>query len=93
MDGDSGQSAGKCPVVGSGLDKNAVVLEMSNSTWWPNRLNLKILHQNTALGDPMGEAFDYAEEFKSLDLNAVKQDLLALMTNSQEWWPARAVQR
>ena len=88
MDGDSGQNAGKCPVVGGGLEKNAVVLEMSNSTWWPNHLNLRILHQNTAVSDPMGEAFDYAEEFKSLDLNAVKRDLFALMTDSQEWWPA-----
>ena len=87
MDGDSGQSGGKCPVMG-GLEKNAVVLEMSNQVWWPNHLNLKILHQHSAQSDPMGEAFDYAEEFKSLDLNAVKQDIFALMTNSQEWWPA-----
>jgi len=87
MDGTSDQSAGKCPVSG-GLEKNAVVLEMSNQIWWPNHLNLKILHQNSALCDPMGEAFDYAEEFKSLDLNAVKQDLFALMTTSQDWWPA-----
>ena len=88
MDGDSSQSGGKCPVVGGGLEKNAVVLEMSNSIWWPNHLNLKILHQNTSLSDPMGEAFNYAEEFKSLDLDAVKLDLFALMTESQEWWPA-----
>ena len=88
MDGDSGQSAGKCPVVGGGLDKNAVVLEMSNSTWWPNQLNLRLLHQNTAVSDPMDKAFDYAEAFKGLDLDAVKQDLFALMTDSQAWWPA-----
>ncbi len=88
MDGDSSQNAGKCPVVGGGLEKNAVVLEMSNSIWWPNQLNLKVLHQNTPKADPMGQAFDYAEEFKSLDLAAVKQDILALMTDSQEWWPA-----
>jgi catalase-peroxidase len=88
MDGDSSQNAGKCPVVGGGLEKNAVVLEMSNQIWWPNQLNLKILHQNSALCDPMGEAFDYAKAFKSLDLNAVKQDLFALMTTSQDWWPA-----
>jgi catalase-peroxidase len=82
MDGDS-----KCPVM-HGVEKNAVVLEMSNQLWWPNQLNLKILHQNSPLSDPMGEAFDYAEEFKSLDLEALKQDLFALMTDSQEWWPA-----
>ena len=77
----------KCPVM-HGTDKNAVVLEMSNQLWWPNQLDLKILHQNSPLSDPMGEAFNYAEEFKSLDLEAVKQDLFALMTTSQEWWPA-----
>jgi len=82
MDGDS-----KCPVM-HGVEKNAVVLEMSNLLWWPNQLNLKILHQNSPLTDPMGEAFDYAAEFKTLDLEAVRQDLYALMTDSQEWWPA-----
>ena len=87
MDGDSSQSGGKCP-VGGGLEKNAVVLEMSNQVWWPNHLNLKILHQQPPASDPMGEAFDYAEAFNSLDLDAVKQDLFALMTQSQEWWPA-----
>jgi len=61
---------------------------MSNRDWWPNQLNLKILHQNFSLSDPMGQDFNYAEEFKSLDLNAVKEDLYALMTDSQEWWPA-----
>ncbi|USJ26904.1 catalase/peroxidase HPI (plasmid) [Ensifer adhaerens] len=60
----------------------------SNRDWWPNQLNLKILHQNSSLSDPMGEAFDYAEEFKKLDLPAVKSDLFALMTDSQDWWPA-----
>jgi catalase-peroxidase len=60
----------------------------SNRDWWPNQLNLRILHQNTAQSDPMGEAFDYAEEFKKLDLEALRQDLNALMTDSQEWWPA-----
>ena len=71
MDGDSSQSGGKCPVMHGGLEKNAVVLEMSNQIWWPNHLNLKILHQHSPKSDPMGEAFDYAEEFKTLDLNAV----------------------
>ena len=60
----------------------------SNRDWWPNQLNLKILHQHSSLSDPMGENFNYAEAFKSLDLAAVKQDLLALMTDSQDWWPA-----
>ncbi len=83
MDGDS-----KCPVIHGALEKNAVVLEMSNQLWWPNHLNLKILHQNSPLTDPLGETFDYAEAFKTLDLGAVKQDLYALMTDSQEWWPA-----
>jgi catalase-peroxidase len=59
-----------------------------NREWWPNQLNLTILHQNSSLSDPMGEAFDYAEEFKQLDLAAVKKDLTALMTDSQDWWPA-----
>ena len=85
MDGDS-----KCPVDhgGEGQRKTAVVLKMSNDQWWPNSLSLKILHQHSPLSDPMEEDFDYAEEFKSLDFNAVKQDLYALMTDSQEWWPA-----
>jgi catalase-peroxidase len=60
----------------------------TNRDWWPNRLNIQILHQHSALSNPMGEAFDYAKEFKSLDLNAVIKDLHALMTESQDWWPA-----
>jgi len=60
----------------------------SNSNWWPNRLNVQMLHQHSAKSNPMGEQFDYAEEFKKLDLAAVKKDLYALMTDSQEWWPA-----
>ena len=59
-----------------------------NLQWWPNQLNLKVLHQNSPAADPMGQAFDYAEEFKSLDLAAVKRDIEAVMTTSQEWWPA-----
>ena len=70
------KSVGKCPVV------------HTNRDWWPNQLNIQVLHQHSALSNPMGEAFDYAKEFKSLDLNAVIKDLHALMTNSQEWWPA-----
>ena len=60
----------------------------SNTDWWPKQLNLKILHQNTAASNPMGDDFDYAEAFKKLDLNALKQDLHRLMTDSQDWWPA-----
>jgi len=60
----------------------------SNRDWWPNQLNLKILHQNSPLSNPMGETFNYAEEFKKLDLKALKKDLYALMTDSQDWWPA-----
>ncbi|MEM0906143.1 MAG: catalase/peroxidase HPI [Pseudomonadota bacterium] len=84
--GDAG-SEGKCPVVG-GPNRHSVSGQMSNQQWWPNQLNLKVLHQNTPATDPMGEAFNYAEEFKTLDLEAVKQDLYALMTDSQAWWPA-----
>ena len=78
---------GQCPVM-HGSDKNAAVLKMSNHLWWPDRLHLHILHQNSPLADPLGQDFDYAEEFKTLDLAAVKQDLYALMTESQAWWPA-----
>jgi catalase-peroxidase len=82
MDGE-----GKCPVVGHGHQRT-VVLSMSNQQWWPNQLTLKILHQNSPLTNPMGTGFNYAEEFKSLDLHAVRADLFALMTDSQPWWPA-----
>jgi catalase-peroxidase len=61
---------------------------MSNREWWPNQLNLRVLHQHSSLSNPMGEEFNYAEEFKKLDLGALKQDLYALMTDSQDWWPA-----
>lgn len=74
-------STGKCPVVHTAVGR-------VNRDWWPNQLNVQILHQQSPLSDPMGEAFDYAEEFKSLDLDAVIKDLHALMTDSQEWWPA-----
>jgi len=80
---------GGCPVPhgtprGTHMDAGM----MTNRDWWPNQLNLKVLHQNSALSDPMGPAFRYAEEFKKLDLAALKTDLSALMTRSQDWWPA-----
>ncbi|AYG68465.1 MULTISPECIES: catalase/peroxidase HPI [unclassified Rhizobium] len=78
------ETAGKCPFPHG----NTSVSARSNRDWWPNQLNLKILHQNSALSSPMGKAFNYAEEFKKLDLEALKKDLFALMTDSQEWWPA-----
>jgi catalase-peroxidase len=73
----------KNPVMGSTVGGG-----MSNRDWWPNQLNLKILHQHSAKNNPMGKAFNYAEEFKKLDFKALKKDLYALMTNSQDWWPA-----
>ena len=77
----------KCPFAGN-VTKNTVAGSRNNTDWWPEQLNLKILHQHSALSDPMDEKFDYAEEFKSLDLHAVVRDLTALMTDSQDWWPA-----
>ncbi len=82
MDGNDIGNAGKCPVM------HATAGVRSNRDWWPNQLNLKILHQNTPESDPMGAEFSYAEEFKKLDLKALKKDLYALMTDSQDWWPA-----
>src|SRR5579862_8822354 len=75
------KSAGKCPFTGGSRGH-------ANRDWWPEGLDLQTLHRNSSLSDPMGEAFDYAKEFKSLDLNAVINDLTALMTDSQAWWPA-----
>jgi catalase-peroxidase len=77
----------KCPVTGK-TDKLTVSSGRSNRDWWPNQLNLKTLHQHSDLSNPMGEAFNYTEEFKKLDLEALKKDLYALMTDSQDWWPA-----
>ncbi|NTH54872.1 catalase/peroxidase HPI [Agrobacterium rhizogenes] len=77
-------NAGKCPVVHTHTAHGG----RSNRDWWPNQLNLRILHQNSSLSNPLGTAFNYAEEFKKLDLEALKKDLFALMTDSQEWWPA-----
>ncbi len=77
----------KCPVTGR-TSKKIAGGGTSNRDWWPNQLRLNILHQHSPLSNPMGEIFNYAEEFKSLDLNALKNDLYALMTDSQDWWPA-----
>ena len=79
-----GKKADKCPVVHGATN----VGMRSNSDWWPNRLNLRILRQNSSLSDPMGEAFRYAEEFEKLDFRALKKDLTALLTDVQDWWPA-----
>ncbi len=75
MDGDI-----KCPIMGS--------KRRTNRDWWPNQLNINVLHQHSAKSNPLGPDFDYREAFKTLDLDAVKQDLFALMTDSQDWWPA-----
>ena len=77
----------KCPVSG-GARRHTAAGAPANAGWWPNQLNLKILHQHSPLSDPMDKEFNYAEEFKSLDLDAVIKDLHALMTTSQDWWPA-----
>jgi len=77
----------KCPVTGK-TRKAISGGGTSNREWWPNQLNLKILHQNSNLSNPMGADFNYAEEFKKLDIEAIKKDLYALMTDSQDWWPA-----
>lgn len=70
------------------LEGNTMAGAPSNADWWPNQLNLKVLHQNSPAGNPMGEKFNYAEEFNKLDLKAVKKDIIQLMTTSQDWWPA-----
>src|SRR5690348_18497039 len=74
-------SDSNCPVAGGRHGR-------TNRDWWPDALDVSALHLNSNLSDPMGEAFDYAKEFKTLDLNAVIKDLHALMTDSQDWWPA-----
>ncbi len=92
MENPTGSTGGKCPFphLHGTTPKPAPTSNggRSNREWWPNQLNLKMLHQNSAPSDPMGADFDYAAEFKQLDLAAIKKDLYALMTDSQEWWPA-----
>src|SRR5579863_3985045 len=85
--GDNMESENKCPFAGDAR-KHTVAGAPSNAGWWPNQLKLNILHQHSSKSDPMGEGFNYAEEFKDLDLNTVIKDLRALMTASQDWWPA-----
>jgi catalase-peroxidase len=87
MDGNDTASAGKCPVL-HGARPNVTFGGRTNRDWWPNQLNLRILHQNPPAQDPMGGAFDYARAFRGLDYDALKADLRALMTDSQPWWPA-----
>ena len=87
MDGNGPTSGGQCPVM-HGAPRHASHALRSNRDWWPNQLNLKILNQNSAQSSPMGAEFSYADAFKTLDLDALKGDLVALMTTSQAWWPA-----
>jgi catalase-peroxidase len=87
MDGEIGAAAGQCPVA-HGTSRIAALRGRLSRDWWPNQLNLRVLHQNSDLSNPMGKGFNYAEEFKKLDLEALRKDLYALMTDSQDWWPA-----
>ena len=82
-----GNGEGKCPFAPA-EQRHTTAAALSNSDWWPEQLNLKILHQNSPVTNPMGAGFDYAKEFSSLDLASVKKDLNNLMTDSQDWWPA-----
>jgi catalase-peroxidase len=84
------QDATKCPVVGTNgtNGQHKATSSRSNRDWWPNQLRIEILHQNSPLADPMGEEFDYAKAFETIDLGALKKDVVAVMTTSQDWWPA-----
>ena len=85
--GQTSNGESECPFAPA-AQRHTAAGALSNSDWWPNQLNLKILHQNTPESNPMGEAFNYAEAFKSLDFDALKKDLYSLMNDSQDWWPA-----
>ena len=87
MDGNDNANSGKCPVM-HGAGSQTQVAARSNRDWWPNQLNLGILHQHSAKSNPMGDVFNYAKAFEKLDMAALKADLVALMTDSQDWWPA-----
>ena len=82
MDAKTDESAGKCPIM------HTTFARRKNRDWWPDQLDLGMLHRNSSLSNPMGKAFDYAKEFKSLDLKAVVKDLHKVMTDSKDWWPA-----
>ncbi len=81
-------SISKCPVMGGAASRHTAAGSKSNRDWWPNQLNLQILHQNSPMSDPMGEDFNYAEEFSKIDLDELKKDIEEVMTTSQDWWPA-----
>jgi catalase-peroxidase len=88
MDGSDNKPTGGCPVTGAGAPKPPTARGRNNRDWWPNALNIKVLHQNVDPANPMGPGFNYRDEFRKLDLKAIKADLTALMTDSQPWWPA-----
>jgi len=85
--GEDAQAHGKCPVMGAS-QRHTAAGAYSIGDWWPNQLNLRILHQNPPLSNPMGRRFDYAKEFKKLDLDALRKDIEKILTTSQDWWPA-----
>ena len=78
----------KCPVMSPAKQRHTAAASLSNADWWPNQLNLKMLHQNQPCTCPMGDDFNYAEEFSKIDLNELKADIVTVMTTSQDWWPA-----
>lgn len=87
MSGTEGKASGKCPVMHGGNTRLGG-RGTKNLDWWPNQLNLKILHQNDQKANPMDDGFDYAAAFKTLNLDEVKQDIEAILTDSKDWWPA-----